>query len=155
MADKTDLPIDIRPQLKKRLEVYEKLSFFEQYAMFMGKAQILELGLKRVLTDKFDYDFETMEKWTLGKLSRKLEKEHIRPDFLVLLNSVVEYRNFIAHEMLAAEAMISALLDGSIFTKNQRQLGKAIYEIEQIILHFDLNQEHDGWLPVDGEKEGA
>jgi hypothetical protein len=40
----------------------------------MGVAQILELGLKKLLTYKFEYDFDGMEKWTLGKTSKELKK---------------------------------------------------------------------------------
>lgn len=152
MNEEKDQRIDIRPELKKRLDVYEKLSFAEQFAMYMGKAQILEIGLKGVLAEKFGHDFEEMEKWTLGIVRRKLEEEKIRPDFLMLLKSVVKARNFIAHDILAAEAMIGALLGDNKFTKNHRELSKAVFELEQLILHFDLNQEHDAWMPLEDEE---
>lgn len=35
--------------------------------MFMGVAQILEFGLKKLLQEKFQYDLEKAEKWTLGR----------------------------------------------------------------------------------------
>lgn len=34
------------------LDQYKNLSMFEQYAVFMGKAQILEFGLKGLLAQK-------------------------------------------------------------------------------------------------------
>ena len=45
---------DIKVGATKRLEKYKNLTFFEQYAMFMGVAQILEFGLKKLLESKFD-----------------------------------------------------------------------------------------------------
>jgi hypothetical protein len=157
MADDTDIQVDIRPEFEKRLACYKDLSFAEQFAMFMGKAQLLELGLKGVLASKFGYDFDKMERWTLGQVRRELETVGVRPDFLALLKAVVEKRNFIAHEILAAEAMVGAILgEGNQFTKNHRELSKAVYELEQLILHFDLNQEHDAWMPVEnGSKDGV
>lgn len=40
---------DIDNAVSKRLNRYEGLSFFEQYAMYMGVSQLLELELKRLL----------------------------------------------------------------------------------------------------------
>ena len=89
---------EIREGTNKRLKKYENLSFFEQYAMFMGVAQILEFGLKKLLESKFDYNLEEMETWSLGKTRVELQKNGLREDFLTLLKSVVDYRNYIAHE---------------------------------------------------------
>lgn len=145
--DDENVQIDIRPELEKNLKAYNNLSFPEQFAMYMGKAQLLEIGLKGILAEKLGYNVDDMERWTLGKVRVELEKAGIRPDFITLLKSVVRARNFIAHEILAAEAMVGSLLGENKFAKNQRTLGKAVYELEQLILHFDLNQEHDAWMP--------
>ena len=42
-------PRGIERTVFKRLKPYDKLSFLEQFAMFMGKTQVLELGLKQLL----------------------------------------------------------------------------------------------------------
>ena len=55
------------------METYKDLSFMEEYAMFMGKSQILEFGLKKLLEHKYDYESEIMEKWTLGQITKKLK----------------------------------------------------------------------------------
>ena len=36
--------------------------------MFMGKAQLVELGLKNILTSKYGYDDERIERWSLGRV---------------------------------------------------------------------------------------
>jgi hypothetical protein len=153
MTDKMDTPEmnreEIREGVNKRLKKYENLSFFEQYAMFMGVAQVLEFGLKKLLETKFDYNLEEMETWTLGRTRAELQKNGLREDFLTLLKSVVDYRNYIAHEILANESLMNGLLaelqiEGR-FTKNHRILTKAIYELEQISLFFDWTNENNAW----------
>ena len=44
---------EIREGVALRLAKYRELSFMERFAMFMGVAQLLELGLKRLLHDRF------------------------------------------------------------------------------------------------------
>ena len=41
---------EIQAKVHAKLDEYKQLSMLEQYAMFMGKAQILEFGLKGLLT---------------------------------------------------------------------------------------------------------
>jgi hypothetical protein len=40
---------DIQRAVLKRLELYNELNFLEESAMFMGKAQLLEIALKQLL----------------------------------------------------------------------------------------------------------
>jgi thiamine phosphate synthase YjbQ (UPF0047 family) len=47
-----------------------------------------------------------MIKWTLGRTTTELEKNGLREDFINLLRSLVEYRNYIAHELLFDDALI-------------------------------------------------
>jgi hypothetical protein len=91
---------EIKSAVMEKLEGYKDLSFFEQYAMFMGKAQILELGLKGLLARKYAIPFESMGRWTLGRVKNELSQKGLRQDFIAYLSSVVDYRNFIAHELL-------------------------------------------------------
>ena len=48
----------IKDEVIAKLDEYKDRSVFEQYAIFMGKAQILELGLKGLLTRRFNIPTE-------------------------------------------------------------------------------------------------
>jgi len=128
-----------------RLAKQGDLSFLEQYAMYMGKAQILEMGLKGVLIRKFNYEEETIDRWTLGRIANELKENNIREDFTAFLDGVVEYRNYVAHEILADDALIKSLTNGKGMTKPSRMLSKAAIELEQLMIMYDLCQEHDTW----------
>jgi hypothetical protein len=139
----------IQTGIKKGLEKYNKLSFLEEYAMFMGVAQLLEFGLKNLLADKYNYQIEELERKTLGQTKRELEKVKLRPDFLKLLDSIVAYRNYIAHEILANRSLYLAVVGDKIpeghYDKECRTLHKAIYELEQLVFLFEWTNENDGW----------
>lgn len=142
-------PDEIHQQTVKRTKKYNNLNFFEQYALYIGIAQLLEICLKNLLVEKYQYDLGKLEKWTLGRTAKELEKNNLRKDFIQLLNSVVEYRNYIAHEMLANEILFHELLRGAIpknhHTKETRRLHRAIYEIERLFFLFNWTQENDAW----------
>lgn len=112
--------------------------------MFMGKAQILEFGLKGLLMRKYSVPLETMEKWTLGRVKNELEQNGLRPDFIALLNRVVEYRNYIAHELLANNALINSIIEMSPRMETE-ELWKGTYELEQIIILHDWCLKNDEW----------
>jgi hypothetical protein len=65
--------------------------------MFMGKAQLVELGLKNILTSKYGYDDERIERWSLGRVIKELRKSGLRQDFVHLMEELQEHRNYIAH----------------------------------------------------------
>jgi hypothetical protein len=135
---------EIKKIVQERLKLYDNLSVLEQYAMFMGKAQILEFGLKGLLTRRYGIPFDSMEKWTLGYVKNKLKQKGLRPDFITFLGSVVEHRNYIAHEFLVNNAITKSIANFS----NQKLYGdlfRAIYELEQIIILYDWCEEHNGW----------
>ncbi|MCI0628332.1 MAG: hypothetical protein L0387_42890 [Acidobacteria bacterium] len=136
---------EIQEQVLKRLEKYKDLNVLEQFAMFMGMAQVLEVGLKNLLGRRYKYDYEKMETWTLGKTTRELKERGLRTDFIVLLESVVEYRNYIAHELLVNDAMLKCLLSGDSGRVELRQLEKGIYELEQVVFLHDWCEEHNAW----------
>lgn len=151
---KTPKPISLRgPKInagtKKGLKKYKNLNFLERYALFMGVAQILEINLKNLLVDKFKYDINKIEKWTMGKTCSELEQNNLRPDFILLLRSVVEYRNYIAHELLANKYLMHSLLEDEIpenhYDKDSRQLDKAIIELEQLFFLITWTNENNGW----------
>lgn len=135
---------EIRSLVIKKLDAYKDLSFLEQYAMFMGKAQILEFGLKNLLARKYSVPLEDMERWTLGRVKNELEQRGLRADFIALLNSLVQYRNYIAHELLANNALISSIVEISPRMEG-RDLWKGTYELEQIIILHDWCEENNAW----------
>ena len=69
---------------------------------------MLELGLKRLLASLFQYDQEAIERWTMGRTTRELKTRGLRSDYISLLEQLVDYRNFIAHEYLATDARRAA-----------------------------------------------
>lgn len=136
---------NIPKKVFKKLRSYEKLSFLECYAMFMGKAQLIEFGLKRLLIDHCGYKYEKVETKTLGWTIKELEKKGLREDFLFLLNNLLDYRNDLAHNFLVDQMIMNSILKGGkTFTKPFRHLEKALYEVEQVILIYDFTLENNG-----------
>lgn len=134
----------IKTLVLAKLEEYRELSVLEQYAMFMGKAQILEFGLKGLLTRKYGVPLEKMEKWTLGHTKNELRDRGLWPEFISFLKSVVDHRNNMAHEFLVNNAITKSLADFSE-RKLYGDLFRAVYELEQIIILYDWTEEHNGW----------
>ncbi|MFC1814184.1 hypothetical protein ACFL03_15980 [Thermodesulfobacteriota bacterium] len=145
MTDEPSLSGDqIKTKVHAKLEEYKELSVLEQYAMFMGKAQILEFGLKGLLTRKYGVPYDDMEKWTLGKTKNELKDRGLSPDFIKLLESVVDYRNNMAHEFLVNNAITQSIANFSE-RKLYGDLFRALYELEQIIILYDWCEENNGW----------
>ena len=136
----------IKKDVFEKLAQYKDRSILEPYAIFMGKAQILEFGLKGLLARKFNVPLEDMELWTLGRTKNELRQRGLRPDFVGFLDSVVDHRNNMAHEFLVNTEII-----GSIANFSERKLYgdlfRALYEIEQVIILHDWCEENNGWLP--------
>ena len=135
---------DIQKAVIKRLQPYDKLNFLEEFAMFMGKAQLFELALKQLLARRYEYEFDDMERWTLGRTAKELKKCGIREDFTTLLDDLVEHRNFIAHELLASSAFVTALT-GKTARFVRRPLERGIYGLEQLMFLHDWCEKHDAW----------
>jgi hypothetical protein len=76
----------------------------------------------------------------------ELSKCGLRQDFILLLESVVTYRNYIAHEFLANDAMLRSILDGDSGRLELRRLEHGIYELEQIVFLYDWCEEHKAWF---------
>ena len=136
---------EIRAAVFQRLEKYNKLGFLEHFAMFMGMAQILEFGLKGLLLRKYGVEHEVTERWTLGKSGHELKARGLRPDFCALLESVVSYRNYIAHEILADHALFASLSGRTSARFEVRELEKATYELEQRMFLHDWCEENNEW----------
>lgn len=148
---------EIRTGVWARLEKYKKLSLLEHFAMFMGIVQVLELNLKLLLHRRFQLDLDAMERWTLGRVSTELKNRGVRPDFTQLLDSLVGYRNHIAHSLLANEMLLRDLLGGRPTRFEVRELQKGTYELEQLWFLYEWTEAHDAWMPVasDGGEPGA
>jgi len=144
----SDLPLDhkeIQKEISRRLEKYKKLlNVLAQFAMFMGSAQLLELALKQLLVRLYGYDLEKIDKWTLGTTTKELKEKGLRKDFIAFLESVVEYRNHIAHELLANEAILRSLV-GDSGRFEVRNLETGIYELEQVMFLYEWCEEHNAW----------
>lgn len=135
---------EIKERVLKKIEEYKGLSHLENYAMFMGKAQLLEMALKSLLSRKYNVPEETMERWTLGRVKNELRDKGLRPDFIGFLEGVVRHRNYIAHEFLANNAITQSMADFSD-RKLYGDLFRATYDLEQIIILYDWCEEHNGW----------
>lgn len=135
---------EIKERVLKKLDEYEGLSHLENYAMFMGKAQLLEMALKTLLTRKYNVPEESMERWTLGRVKNELRDKGLRPDFIAYLERVVDHRNYIAHEFLANNAITQSIANFSD-RKLYGDLFRATCELEQIIILYDWYEEHNGW----------
>jgi hypothetical protein len=61
------------------------------------------------------------------------------------LDSVVGYRNYVAHELLANEALRRSILGTEHSVREPKELVKGIYELEQLAFLHDWCEEHDAW----------
>jgi hypothetical protein len=137
---------DIRRGTERGLRKYEGLNFFEQFAMYIGVAQLLEISLKQILERKYGYDIDSIEKWTLGRVASELKKKGLREDFFQLLDPVVVDRNYIAHNLLASDILFNSFTKSkNIYTKERRRLARAIYELEQIFFLLTWSNKYKAW----------
>ena len=136
---------EIQAEVLRRLDDYNHRNRFEQFALFMGKAQLLEMALKSLLEHKYAVDSEVQRRWTLGRVARELEERGFRQDFVLLLRSVVEHRNYIAHEFLANNVIERALYESESSTRTDGPLHKGMYELERIIFIHDWCVTRDAW----------
>lgn len=146
MTDDAEMPGEqIQAKVLAKLDESKDRTVLEQYAIFMGKAQILEFALKGLLTRRFNVPSEDMERWTLGKTKSELRVRGLRPDFIELLGGVVNHRNNMAHEFLANNAITQSIANFSDIML-YGDLFRALYELEQIIILYDWCENNDGWL---------
>ena len=122
----------------RRLQRTEKLNFLEHFAMFMGKAQVVELGLKKILVRKYGYKEEKIENWPLGAVIKELKKLGLRRDFIALVEHLKEHRNYIAHEMLADDAMMQKLAGAESRRFAWKSLERGLFTVEEVIVVHDF-----------------
>ncbi|MBB4261466.1 MULTISPECIES: hypothetical protein [unclassified Bradyrhizobium] len=122
----------------RRLRKLEKLSFLESFAMFMGKAQLVELGLKNLLMRKYGFDEERIKRWTLGRVVKELGERGLRQDFIHLMEELKGSRNYIAHEMLANDALMRRLAGAGANRIAWKSLRRGLYLVEESIVVHDF-----------------
>lgn len=136
---------EIHKRVVRRISAYDNLNLLERFALFLGKAQVLEFGLKRLLARRYNYQHDDMERWALGRVAYELKQSGVRGDYIALLNIAVDYRNHIAHELLANVAMLSILLKGDIGRLEIKHLERGAYELERVILLHDWCEKYNAW----------
>jgi hypothetical protein len=128
----------VHSRVVRRLRKNDKLSFLEQFAMFMGKAQVVELSLKNILETKYGYDENRIKRWTLGTAINELEKCGLRQDLIVLLKDLNEHRVYIAHELLADNALMQKLAGRDTQRFAWKSLQRGLYSVETVIVVHDF-----------------
>lgn len=136
---------ELQRQIIKNLSQYSGRSSFECFALILGKAQILEFGLKNLLAREFFVSEDDMEKWTLGKVTSELEKKKIRGDYISYLKEFVKERNYIAHEMLVNNAIYRSMAANISERFEFRQLQTPAFNLERLLIVYDWLEEHGAW----------
>ena len=122
----------------KRLRKYDKMNFMESFAMFMGKAQLVELGLKNHLMNKYGLDEGKIERWTLGQVIGELDKRGCRPDFVALLKELNQHRKYIAHDLLAHDALMRKIVGSKAQRLAWKSLSRGAYVVETTVVVHDF-----------------
>jgi len=147
-SQKTVKPLSaamIRVRVLRRLRKYHSKNQLEHFALFMGGVQILELHHKGLLAHRYGMEQESMERWTLGRIAKEMHAAGVRPDYCELLKHIVEQRNFIAHEMLASDALLRSLVKGPEGRFSRKILYPATYELEQLFVLAQWCDKYQGW----------
>lgn len=132
---------ELQDKIFAGLEIYKGKPFIERFGLFMGKAQLLEFGLKKILVSLPGYNLpeKKLEKLSLGQTRVELEKLGLRTDYDADLKSFTDQRNTMAHEFLANYAITQQLLDGAaLIHPFERELAHACSALEQLIILFDF-----------------
>jgi hypothetical protein len=122
----------------RRLRKYDRLNFFESFAMFMGKAQLVELGLKNFLISKYGLVEEKVQNWPLGRVIAELRERGCCQDFIGLVEELKERRNHIAHELLVNDAITRRLTGFTARRIASDSVSKGLYCAEATIVVHDF-----------------
>jgi hypothetical protein len=128
----------VQSKVVRRLRSYKKLNHLECFAMFMGKAQLVEIALKNLLMTKCDYSEQKIERWTLGRLVKELKTLGLRSDFIALLEELTHYRNHVAHDLLLDYALMQRLTGSKARRLSLKPLKRGLYMVEQTIVVHDF-----------------
>lgn len=137
---------DVQDEVVRRMEKYDHKSFLECFSIYLGTAQILEFGLKKLLEERFNVTEDETERMTLGQARARLENAGLRSDYTELLKQVVKDRNNAAHELLANQAVIGSL--GVDFSQRMqfKDLKHFIFGLERAVFLFDYLQHNNAWV---------
>jgi len=136
---------DLKAEVNKRLAKYQGRNPLELFALFIGGAQLLEIRLKYLLSCKYGVDQESLDRSTLGQVKEQLKAFGLRGDYIFLLESVVNYRNYVATQLMADHIMLDYLLDGKAVRFDVVTLFRGTFELEQLMFLYDWCEEHDAW----------
>jgi len=125
-------------KIDKSMKRYRKFNFLESYAVFMGRAQAVEWGLKRILRRKYRRGEKTLDRMTLGGAIWELERRGMRADFIAVLRELNKVRNKMAHAFLL-DLSLMASIDRRWLQAHFhiRSLSRAMFEAERCIHVFD------------------
>lgn len=132
---------ELQNKIFEGLKIYDGKPFIERFGLFMGKAQLLEFGLKKILVSLPGYLLpeKELERLSLGQTRIELEKLGLRTDYNDFLKSFTRQRNKMAHEFLANFTVTQQLLDGAaLIHPFERELTHACFAVEQLIIIFDF-----------------
>lgn len=125
-------------KIDKSMKRYRNYNFLESYAVFMGRAQAVEWGLKRILRRKYRLGDRRLDRMTLGGAIGELARRGMRPDFIGVLRELNKVRNNMAHEfLLNFSLMISIDRRWAGSHSHMRSLSRAMFEAERSIHVFD------------------
>ena len=136
---------ELQRQILRNLGTYGNRNSFECFALLMGKAQILEFGLKNLMNRRCGIEDAEMERWTLGKVAAELTSRGFRGDYIELLKAFVKQRNYIAHDMLANNAIFRSMEPSMSDRFEFKQLQQPAHNLEQLLIVHDWLEEHDAW----------
>ena len=142
MEEKVLTPEVLSEKITARLQDMDHATFLERYAVFMGKAQIIEQELKGLLIRKYHFEEENVETRTLGWVIRKLKESNTRPDFISVLEDLLNRRNSLAHDFLSTIAMGVSIAGGDFQTLSNKELRHALFSVEKAIQIYDFLSEH-------------
>lgn len=132
---------ELKDKIFTGLEIYDGKPFIERFGLFMGKTQLLEFGLKKILVSLpgYNLDEKKLEKLSLGQTRLALERLGLRSDYNAYLKAFTDQRNTMAHEFLANFAITQQLLNGTALIRSfERELTHACFAVEQLIILFDF-----------------
>ncbi|KQB60374.1 MULTISPECIES: hypothetical protein [Acidovorax] len=141
-------PTELQSQILANLGTYSDRNAFECFALLMGKAQLLEFGLKNLLQRTCAIEQSEMEKWTMGRVANEMASRAFRGDYIHLLKNFVQERNYIAHEMLVNNAIFRSMAPNISARFEFKQLQDPAYNLERLLILHDWCEEHKAWGPV-------
>ena len=136
--------VNITKTILDKLDYLDNLNTQEQYAVFLGKVQIIELGLQKVLVSHYSYNENKIETFTLGQLIGSLEKSNAQKVFIELLKELNDRRKYIVHHLFKDQAIMLNLMGKEkrikdfLQRKEEKMLFHGFVAVENIIYLYDM-----------------